>query len=218
MGTKWIAESGKKFLFIFIPCILLMSLFVLEGCGGSPPGEIDFSDIMGTNEYHNLPSCPVYFYNPINNQGYANDRLNRLHDILKQIRDAGWGSLYELNVFDCTNMAGFIHDYLEEQDFDVYILVAEITQRYWLDAVGIEIEKLLGLSEGGKEYHAWLAVRIFDDGRYIAVESTTPIETWYPAAYRYQAAYADSPGTAEYEYEGLPQVAAVMKQLSGDNN
>ena len=224
MGTKWIVESGKKFLFIFIPCILLMGLLVLGACGGIPlpgshqDGALDYADVLGTNEYHNLPSCPYYFYNPINNRGYANDRLNRLHDILQQFRDAGWDSLYERDEFDCSNMSGFLHDYLEAQGFDVYILEAEITQRDWLTALGIETEKLLGLSKGEKEYHAWVAVKIFDDGRYVAVESTTPIETWYPPAYKYQAVYADRPKDGEYEYEGLPQVAAVMQQLSGGNN
>lgn len=202
--------------------ITMLLLILVVGCGSlscddtflpaspTPLGTgLQSSDLLGTGEYHRLPTR---YHSDIGIGGYRHEELEHLHDLLYRFRRTSWSSLYEKGVFDCSNMSAFLHDYLEGQGFTVYILVAEITERDWAYALQVEIEKLFALSEGGKQYHAWLAVEI-DEGEYVAIESTIPTETWYYGAYKYQAIRMDRPDWGEYRYEGLAQVAIINAQL-----
>lgn len=205
--------------------IIVALLALLVGCDstsspfGVAPSELGIglqsSDLRGTSDYHQLPSR---YYSDIGISGYRHEGLNRLHNVLREFRQTSWSSLYERGVFDCSNMSGFLHDYLESEGFNVYILGAEITGRDWASALDLELDKLFGLSRGGKRYHAWLAIEI-NSGEYVAIEPTIPIETWYYGAYKYQCAAADGGdakrqwGSSEFEYYGLPQVDAIIAQL-----
>lgn len=147
-----------------------------------------------TLEYQALPSFSYIGITP------PPGEAKRLYNLLLRIKwDTKWSDLYKRGEFDCSEMAGLLEDYLESNGFDAYILCAELTGRDWASALNMELEKVLGLSKGEKQYHAWVAVNL--DGEYMAIESTIPEATRYLGAYRYQYIYA-SVDEAERVYSG----------------
>ena len=109
-------------------------------------------------------------------------------------------------------MSGFFEMYLESYGFDTYILVAEVTGRDWANALGMELERLVGLRTGGKMYHAWIVVKI--DEEYLAVEATLPgIDTYY-GAYKYQMIYrsieeAEKAMPGQFDYWNSSQLQSL---------
>lgn len=137
-----------------------------------------------------------------------------LYNLLVEMRHrSNWSSLYTKHEFDCSEMSGFWEFYLESYGFDTYILCAELTGRDWANALGMELERLVGLSADGKLYHAWIAVKI--DNEYLAVESTLPgIDTYY-GAYKYQWIYrsveeAEKAWPGEFDWENSSQFQSLQ--------
>jgi len=138
---------------------------------------------------------------------------HRLYELLLDIRwNTNWANLYKTSEFDCSEMSGYLEAYLELKGFDTYIVCAEVTGRDWASALGVELERLMGLRIGSKAYHAWIVVNI--DGEYLAVESTIPHETRYYGAYKYQYLYtsvseAEKAYPGEFDYWFSPQIKSL---------
>lgn len=144
-------------------------------------------------EYKELPKFNYIGITPPPGEPYD------LYSLLVQLRHrSNWSSLYIKHEFDCSEMSGFMENYLELNGFDTYILVAELTGRDWANALEMELERLVGLSVGDKIYHAWLAVNIDND--YLAVEATIPLIDNYYGAYKYLMIY----GSAKEAEKAMP--------------
>ncbi len=141
----------------------------------------------------------------------------RLDDLLRSLRwNTDWSDLYVAGEFDCSEMAGLLENYLESKGFDTYILVAELGDRDWYSGLSISLERLIGLREGDKAYHAWVAVNIDDE--YMAVESTRVYDSNYYGDFKYQriystAAEAERAYPGEFDYWNSPQYGTLYGQL-----
>lgn len=147
------------------------------------PPDSQQTQISPAAHYYELPKFSYVGITP------PPGKAHELYDLLVRMRHrSNWSSLYTQNEFDCSEMSGFLESHLELCGFDTYILVAELTGRDWASALGIGLNRLIGLRSGNKAYHAWIAVKI--DNEYLAVEATTPCIDNYYGAYKYQSIYS----------------------------
>jgi hypothetical protein len=185
----------------------------LDELFGKPPSTATPTPIPSPvpAEYLELPSLSYVGITPPQGEPY------RLYEILLRIRwDTNWSNLYKTNEFDCSEMSGLLENYLESNGFNTYILCAEVTERDWAWALEMELERVVGLREGGRAYHAWTAVKFGDE--YMAIESTIPCITNYYGAYKYQCIYntaqeAERAYPGQFDYWNSPQYGVLKNKL-----